>query len=808
MRFSVRWLKNYIKTDLSAARIAEALMNTGLEVEEIIDLGMISGKLVVGEITAIDPIEGADKIRLITVKADDPEPLKIVCGAWNIEVGQKVPVSRFGFKFPDGFELKPRKIMGIEGQGMLCSPKEIGLSDDAAGIWILPEDAPVGEPWDALIDISITPNRPDALSIIGVARDLAAKIPAMYGVERPTVKVPDLQMQESDEKVESLARVTVEAKRDCPRYTARVVKDVKIGPSPLWMQIVLQSAGLRPINNIVDITNFVLLEMGHPLHAFDLDKLAQHHVVVRNARPGEKMETLDEQVYTLDEQDLLICDPSKPIALAGIMGGANSEISDTTRDILIESAYFHPPTIRKTSKKLDKMTDSSYRFERGTDAKRIHAALNRCAQLIAQYTGGTVAKGLIDVVGKLPETDPIKLHIPRLNETLGLELTGREISEALTALGFDVQRADREEMTVAVPSHRVDVSIEADLVEEVARVIGYDRIPETPMQLPLAPRPLARIDALREEVSDLAAGLGFCQAINFSFTSPAANAIVGADPQRGIAVLNPILQEQSVMRRSLLPSLLQNVQHNLNQSVEDIALFEVGSSYEFASAEEEEKDERGTTPPAVETTYFAAVLCGGGKPNWNHPAREYDFYEIKGRAQYLLAALGLQKLVVEPASEIKWLHPGRSARFLVKGQPVALFGEVHPALLKELDIKKRVYYVEIPLAGKLLEEAGQTTFTEIPRFPAVTRDIALVVDKNVRSLDLERTIKKAGKELLATVRIFDVYEGKHVEEGKKSLAFSLTYRAPDRTLKEEEVTERHGQVLAALEKDHGAALRG
>ncbi len=806
MRFSVRWLKQYLETDVPVPKLIDALTQAGLEVEEVVDLGMISGLLVVGEILQIDPIEGADKIRLTTIKADEPEPLKIVCGAWNIEPGQKIPVSKFGFTFPDGFVLKPRKIKGIEGQGMLCSPKELGVSDDALGIWILPDDAPVGEPWDAIVEIAITPNRPDALSMIGIARDLAAKIPAMVEGAKTSLRMPVLSVPESEVRTESVARVTVENKTDCPRYTARVVKDVEIKPSPPWMQTVLQSAGLRPINNIVDITNYVLLEMGHPLHAFDLHRLSGQHIIVRNPKPGEKIQTLDEETHDLVSEDLLICDAQKPVALAGVMGGANSEINEGTKDILIESAYFRPQTIRKTSKRLDKSTDSSYRFERGTDARKIGAALNRCAQLVAQLAGGRVTKGIIDVMGKLPEVDPILIRIADVNNALGMKLTGREITNVLTALGFGIQRADREEMLVEVPSHRVDVSIEADIIEEIARIIGYDRVPESALALPANYHPLEPVDALREKLEDAAAALGYYQAVNYSFTSPEQNALVGAEDKRQVGVQNPIVAEQSVMRRSMLPTLLQNTIYNLNRGVDDIMLFEAGHTYAFESEEPEEREERELNPPADEVPYLAGVL-GGAHRNWKTGEVPHDFFTLKGHVQYLLNAVGLQKLVVEPASDASFLHPGRGARFLVKGHPVALYGEVHPALLGELDIKKPVYYFEIPLAGPIVSADKAPQYTEIPRYPAVTRDIALVVDKPVRSLELERTIKKAGGELLTSVKVFDVYEGEHVEKGKKSLAFSLTYRAPDRTLKEEEVNERHQQVLDSLEKTTGATLR-
>jgi phenylalanyl-tRNA synthetase beta chain len=805
VRFSVRWLKKYLQAEFTVEELVDHLTNCGLEVEEVIDLGMVSGKLIVGEILKIEPIDGAEKIRMTQVMADEKEPLRIVCGAHNIKEGDRVPVAKFGMTFPDGMVLKPRKIMGIEGQGMLCSQKELGVAEDAAGIWILPEDTPVAEPYDAIIDISITPNRPDALSIIGIARDLAAKIAARTG-KRPGLAVPDLKVPEVAEKVDSVARISVPAKEDCPRYTARVIADVKIGPSPRWMQVALESAGLRPINNLVDITNFVMLEFGHPLHAFDLEKIGDHHVVVRNAKAGEKITTLDGQEYSLEESDLLICDSKNPVALAGIMGGANSEITDSTKHVLLECAYFKPSTIRKTAKRLGKSTDSSYRFERGMDAKKLTAALNRAAQLMAEYADGKVLRGVIDVVGQVPEREAIKLRLARLSKSLGIELSGRQVMDVLTPLGFEITRSDREEMLVVPPSHRVDVTMEADLVEEVARIIGFDKIPETRVTMVSAYHPLSPIGRARRTLAQAAVTQGFCEALNFSFISEKENTVVGFGDAHQVHVQNPITAEQAVMRRSVLPSLLQNVLHNFNHGVEDVALFELGATYEFEEAEPEARGYKELKSPARETPYFAAVLAGGGKPDWRQPDAQHDFFQMKGYAEYFLQVLGHQKIVVEAAQDIKWLHPGKAARFLVKGEPLAVFGEVHPGILKELDIKKPVQYLEIALVGAVLEGGETPKYKELPRFPAVTRDIALVVDSNVASLDLERTIRKAAKNLLAGVRLFDVYEGKHVEEGKKSLAFSLTYRAADRTLKEEEVTEAHNAVLDALKKD-GATLR-
>ncbi len=807
MRFSIRWLKEYLQTDLPTQRILEALVDCGLEVESVVDLGLVSGNLVTGKIKKIEPIEGADKIRLCTVEADSAEPLKIVCGAHNIEEGDVVPIAKFGMKFPDGFVLKPRKIMGIEGQGMICSPKELGVAEDADGIWILDAKTPIGEPYDAIVEISITPNRPDALSIIGVARDLAAKISTYSDKSKPKVKLPEFRIDETEERTDSIVRVKVEAKDACPRYTARLVRDVHVAPSPRWMQLVLESAGLRPINNVVDISNFVLLEMGHPLHTFDLHRLNGQQINVRYAKPGETIDTLDGESQKLEETDLLICDSSRPVALAGIMGGANSEISESTTDVLIESAYFDPPTIRKTSKRLDKQTDSSYRFERGTDIQRVSMALNRCAQLLAEYAGGNVCKGVIDIAGKLPSRDPILVNLKRLNRRLGLELTGREISNILTPLGFEIQRSDREEMLIESPSYRVDVSLEADIIEEVARIYGYDRIPEQRLYIPAVSRDLDPEVDLRVKLAQGCLSLGYNQVVNYSFISEGGNRLIGFDEKREVKVSNPVHSDMSVMRAGMLPSLLSNISYNLNRGVENISIFELGSTYEYESAEPVDRDEKDMQHPAIETYHLAGALCADGSRNWTDKSRSNDFFTIKGHVEYLLTGLDLKKLVVENASDIEWLHPGRSARFLVKGKTVALFGEVHPGILAKTGIKRPVLMFDIPVTSDLVKFQQQKSYSEIPRYPSITRDIALVVDETVRSLDLERTIKKVAKDLLYSVKLFDVYQGEHVDEGKKSLAYSLIYQSLDRTLKEEEVTTLHEAVIKSLDEKHGAVLR-
>lgn len=805
MLFNWRWLKDYLKTDLSYSELLEAITMCGHEVEQEIDLGMGSGRIVFGEILTLAKHPDADSLSLCTVKGDQPEPYQIVCGAQNIAVGQRVPLALVDAELPGGFKLKPTKIRGVDSQGMMCSAKELGMGDDHEGIWIQPENSPVGEPFDALIEIKITPNRPDALSLVGLARDLAVKV-------KGKLTLPEVKFSELEEKVESKARVTVEAKADCPRYTARVIRNVKVQQSPLWLRRRLESAGLRPINNIVDVTNYVMLEFGHPLHAFDLKTLNNSQVVVRNARPGEEITLLDNTVAKLEQGDLVIADDEKAIALAGIMGGANTEIKDSTTDVLLEAAYFNPSTIRRTAKRLGKSTDASYRFERGADYEKLLTALHRAAQLIAEFSGGQIYKGHIDVLGKLPTREPIVLSLAKLNTLLGLKLTGREVSDILSKLGFEITNATEGVMSVIAPSHRPDVHGTADLAEEVARIHGFEKIPT--IVPPMSNRaeietPLQKLQTLLE--NELTS-LGFNQAINFSFVSAEDNKAAGfKDDGLEVKVLNPLVSEHSVMRRSLVTSLLHSVQHNLNQSASDVRLFEIGRTYEW-------KDETPFDPPAshsleqhtTERITLCAALSGTVSGNWHTTPRAYDFYDIKALGEAVINALGLKKTVLEAMTDHPFYHPGRAAALLKKGQRVLWFGELHPAFARKLNVKKRVFLLECPLEGALLEAVEVPQYKEIPRTPAGKRDLAVVVAQEVTAMQLERTIKSAAGQLLDSIDVFDVYVGDKIPAGTKSLAFALSFRDPnpEATLKDDQVNAAVEAIVSQLEKKHGAKLRG
>jgi len=805
MRFNLRWLNDYLETDKNYEDLLDAITMCGHEVEESVDLGAGSGKIVIGEIISLEKHPDADNLSLCKVKADAEQPYQIVCGANNIEVGQKVPLATIGAELPGGFKLKPTKIRGVASEGMMCSPQEMGIGHDFDGIWIQPEDSTVGESFDALIDIKITPNRPDALSLAGLARDLAVKVNGKF-------KLPEVKFQQSEKKTESVARVTIEAKKDCPRYAARVIKGIEIKESPLWLKRRLEFAGLRPINNVVDATNYVMLELGHPLHAFDLNTIKNNQVVIRNAKPGEKMTLLDDSEVKLEETDLLIADEEKALALAGIMGGQSSEVSESTTDILLESAYFNPSTIRRTSKRLMKSTDASYRFERGTDYEKMINALHRAAQLIQQLAGGEILNGAVDAQARLPHRETIVMSIERVNTLLGLSLTGREMSDILTRLGFEIGRTEETEIAVKAPSHRPDIEGEADLAEEIARIHGYEKIEaKVPPMRNKADIPIS-LHRLTQLVENEFTAMGFNQAISFSFVSPEQNSAAGfSEDGKEIKVLNPLVSEQSVMRRSMVPSMLESVARNINQSVSDIRLFEIGKTYEWVDAEGPEAPENESLDiHTKERTVLCAAIAGVKNGNWHTGSRAYDFYDMKAVADRLIQKLGYTRFVIEPMEDHPHYHPGRSAAVLVKGQRLIWFGEMHPALARKLDIKKRVYLLECPFEGKVMDEPEVPKYKEIPKTPSSKRDLAIVAPKNVTALQLERTIKSASGNLLDSIDVFDVYEGDKIPSGTKSLAFSLAFRDPDpeATLKDNQVNEVIEKIIAQIDNKHGAKIRG
>ena len=816
MNVTLNWLKNYIDFEYSASELADRLTMLGIEVESVKQPGAELEGVVVGSVNAIKPHPNADKLVLCQVDIGEPEELQIVCGAPNVREGMYAPVATIGTTLPNGLTIKRAKLRGETSQGMLCSEKELARSEDAAGLMELSTDIPIGTPLatalgldDTLFELEITPNRPDCLSLIGVAREIRAE------TGNP-LRLPQVEFSEDGTDVREVTSVTIEAPDLCPRYAARVIRGVKIGQSPAWLQQRLESVGIGVINNIVDITNFVLMEYGQPLHAFDYHKLAAvesglascalRRIVVRRAMAGEKLTTLDEIERELTADMLVIADAEKPIALAGVMGGDDSEITETTCDVLLESAYFDPSSIRATAKALGMSTEASYRFERGVDPGIVLAALDRAAQLITELAGGTICEGIVDVYPGSPSVTEkgveqplteIQLRPERVNFVLGTEIETLTMEEILTRLGFDVETSGSVHR-VTVPTFRSDITREIDLIEEIARVYGYDNIPTT---LPKGDIPVPAPDPkveVRRRIKQFLLAAGMMEAVNYSFSDPnnfdkirfaADNPLRNALPLQ-----NPLSPEMSVLRTTLLPGLLDNAQRNRNHQIDTIALFEIGSVFIRSGGQQEPEQVSGV---------LAGQIGGGVSSN---PYRQPDFYDIKGLVEGVLEVCGIVDYTLEK-TDVPTFHPGCNAAVLLGDRQVGIFGEAHPEVLENYDLPYKAYLFDFDLEVLTDIAIFAKRFEPISVYPKVERDLAIVVDKAVLSDMPTELIYKTGGELVESVRLFDVYEGEQVPEGKKSLAYAITYLSASETLTDKAVNALHDKIVKRLNQELGAELR-
>ncbi len=789
MRVSLRWLREHLGDDLKVDALLANLNDLGLEIDETVDLGMRSGLIVVGQIKSIGKHPEADKLTLCQVDVGKPEPLSIVCGATNQKAGDKVPVALVGATLPSGTKLRAVKIRGVASEGMLCSGTELGWSDDASGILILPEEWKVGEPFDFLFEVSITANRPDCMSVFGLARDLAA-------LHRKKIYLHAPRVPEQAEHVEQIINVAVKDREACSRYCARVIRGVRVGPSPLWLVRALESVGLRSINNVVDVTNCVLMECGHPLHAFDADRLTDRKITVRRAERGESFKALDGTDNALDEEDLVIADAQRVVALAGVIGGANSEVIEATSTVVLEAAHFDPVVVRRASVRHGISTDSSQRFERGADRAMVLHAINRATQLIRDLCGGEVARGTIDLQPVVPEKPPtIPLRLSRVKRLIGIDLPHTEIADLLVHLGCEIPRFHREQFFVNPPTWRVDLTREADLIEEIARLHGYGDIPTSLPAVIGQPRRLPPLSEVTAPLSETLIAEGLREAVNFSFMAEEIITAGGHARESLVTVKNPLSRDHATMRPALLPGLLVNVAGNLNRGADDLRLFEIGTVYQRGGDRPEERQE------------LAAVLAGAAPATWQNPEQPHDFPLIKGIAEQCLRALGLHQWQVKPLDDPRY-HPHRAATLCQGPHVLARLGELHPDLLDAFDIEQRVCALEMTLAPLAERVSRARRHVEISRQPSVRRDLALVVAGDVTAGDLTATVTQAAGDLLEGIRLFDIYQGEHIEEGKKSMAFALTFRAADRTLREEEVQEITDQILSAAAQRHSAALRG
>ncbi len=802
MQLSYRWLMEVLGTEVPLEKLLATLTMAGLEVESVNDLGVAGGRVVVGRILTREPHPNADNLSLCDVQAGEGEPFRIVCGAKNMQPGDLIPLALEGAVLPNGMAIKKSKIRGEASQGMMCSGRELGFTEDHDGLLILPpsDDANSpyreGETFDALIDIKVTPNRPDCLSVFGIARDIAAMLD-LDSARRPGDNVVPT---ENSASVGDSTNLLVEAPESCPRYLGRVIRGVKISASPLWLKRKVESAGLRSINNIVDVTNLILLEQGQPLHAFDLKKVSGAGVVVRHAFKGEKIATLDAQELTLSERDLLIADSEKAIALAGIMGCLNSEIEDSTTDVFLECAYFDPATIRRTSKRLGKSTDSSYRFERGTDWSAMDLAINRAAALIVETAGGKVTES-VEFLNGPQATQAIPLNVQRVNRLLGIELNIDEISRPLRALGFQLDSSGENDLMVQVPAHRPDVTSDVDLIEEIARVVGYEKIPS---QLPsISSRPATRNadNELAYQIRRVLTGRGFLEATNYSFEAAAANEKAGLTGVAQVHLSNPLSGEYAVLRTSLLPSILATAAYNHNRGELDLRLFEIGKIYMPAS-DNAVKEEWG----------FVALMSGNAfADGWRNASRPVDFYDGRAVCEALLDSLHVKGIVsssVNAEGEGAAFHPGKSAVLEHEGKPLLMVGHLHPQVADNMDLKRDAVLIIGSFTALTPLLSRHPKISEVPIFPASTRDLALVADKSVLAADIEAAIAKRGKTLLTGIKLFDVYEGEKMAAGKRSMAYSLKFSAADRTLTDDEVNQLIEKILGDLDAKLGVTLRG
>jgi len=818
MRVPINWLKEFVEIPIAVEELAERLTVAGIEVaavEAYPPPGLSWEGICVGEVVSVEPHPDAD--RLVVAHVDWGEgPIPSVTGAPNVRVGDrglKVPVALPGSRLvnaygddPPTMEVRTAKIRGVESRAVICSEKELGLSEDHTGVLILDDDAPVGEPLRELLgtevlELDLTPNLGRCLSIVGVAREVAA----LTGAD---LKIREPEWQALGEPVEGQAEVAVEDPELCSRYTAAIIRDVKNGVAPFWLRYRLLLSGMRPINAIVDITNYVMLEWGQPLHAFDYDRLMERaggrspKIIVRRAKAGERITTLDGVERELDPEMLLICDERGPIAIAGVMGGLDTEVTEETRNVLLESASFHAINNRRTSRKLGLPSEASYRFSRGIPPELCERGARRAAELMRTLTGGKISKGLLDSYPGRRTPKKIGLKASEVRRLLGLELKPSEIGELLEKFGFACEITD-ETLEVTVPYWRLDVEMPADLVEEVARAVGYDRLPSRLMSDVLPPQRRNSSLELEERVRDILVGLGLTEVINYSLTSPESVARLfpqGGPSEKYIELSNPISRARRVMRRTLMDLLLENVAANQRHS-DSVAIFELGRVYL-----PERADAEGLP---YEPLRLGIALAGlREERSWTAEERPVDFFDLKGMVEELLSKLGVGKPHVrfEPA-EAATFHPGRCARLLIRGEELGILGEVHPQVAEAFDLVGRVYLAELDLE-LLFEAAEERLYRPLPRFPAVRMDLAVVVDEEVAAERVERLIRESGGALLEEVVLFDLYRGAPVPTGKKSLAYALTYRAPDRTLTNEEAQAVHERIMAALERELSAQVRG
>jgi phenylalanyl-tRNA synthetase beta chain len=804
MKVSLKWLRDYVDIKLTIGELAARLTMAGLEVKGIQTIGGTWDNVVIGEVIALNPHPNADRLKLATVNLGT-EQVTTVCGAPNISLGQRVTFAHIGARLIDPHTggtivLKPAKIRGIVSEGMVCSEKELGISDSQEGILVLPPEAPIGVPLgaylgDVILDLDVTPNRPDCLSVIGIAREIAV-------LTGEPLCLPEIHYEETEKPIGSFASVDIVDPDLCPRYCASLVTRIKIAPSPSWLQQRLNNCGMRPINNVVDVTNYVMLEYGQPLHAFDYNKLKDKQIIVRRARNGETITTLDGSKRTLNPDILVIADKEEAVAVAGIMGGLDSEVTDKTDTILLESANFNQATIRRGCSHLQFQSEASMRFDKGLNSELPLVPLKRATQLLLELVGGRAAEGIIDIYPGKSESKLILLTTREVKRLSGLKVNIDEILKVLKALGFECQEGDSSsQISVSAPYWRNDIKCPADLVEEVVRISGYEKIPITRLGSPL-PQQKSKLSSeaqqsdLKDKLRDILTGFGFQEILTYSLVS--LEKLQKLSPKLELKipplkVANPMTREQEYLRTSLQAGLLSTLAHNQKFEQAGIRLFEIGKVFLPQGKDLPEEKEM-----------FCAVLSGTrAELSWQADKESLDFFDAKGVVENILNQLELKASFDISDDEILFL--GKGANIIVQDDKVGVVGEVHPRVAQAFELSNTICLIEIDLEKLLAKPTGTKKYQSIPRFPSVTRDIALVVDEQVSYGRVEEIIQSFP--LVTKVTLFDLYRGEQIAEGKKSFAIRIIYQSPSHTLTDEEVDQTQEQMLAKLHQELGATLR-
>lgn len=811
MQVSIKWLHDYIDFNESAEELADKLTMAGIPVENVIRADEGLDKVVTGRIESIVPHPDSDHMVITQMNVGLAENVQIVTGAQNVREGQIVPVAMIGANLPNGMKISKGKLRGVASNGMLCSAQELKLDltklpeEQKTGIYILPEDTAIGIPAkevlgldDVVLEFELTANRGDCFSVWGLVREVAV-------LTGNTPKWPEIKVDENEpENTSDMVSVKIEAPELCYRFSSRVLKNVKIGPSPEWMQQRLEGAGIRAINNVVDVTNFVMVELGQPMHAYDYDQVAGHTLIARKAVAGENLHTLDDSSRLAKGEELVIADSEKPAGLAGVMGGLESEVTENTTTVILEASAFNGPSIRRTSRSCGLHSEASGRFERGVDVTETQRALNRAAQLLQEMGACTVTKGIVDVYPEPKQPVSVYFTAEQINNRLGTDIPAEKMVEILESLCFGVT-AEGEGYRVSVPSWRNDVIFMEDLSEEIARIYGFDNIHAgKPQGCMVQGR-----QSERQEFIDMSrlclSYMGMSEELSFSFTSPdmldKMNLPADHELRKAIPIMNPLTDEYPLVRTSLIASVLENAVRNISRKNEDLKLFDIAPVFY--------PKQLPLTELPTEAVKIAGLMCGRRYPlGWNNDNNaQIDFYDAKGIVEEYLDKITVNRYTVE-AGEHYAMHPGKTALFKKGKEVIAAVGELHPKIAENMGITKKCYIFDMDVDVLMKYMSKKITIEQLPKFPGITRDLAMLVDANVTEAEIERVISKNAGNLFKGVTLFDVYTGKQVEEGKKSIAFTMQFQSNERTLTDKEVDEAFQNILAAVQKEFNAELRG